>query len=277
MLAVAVAAIAITGAVNEVYSWALHRWISEAREWRNVVFELQHLAEVAAALLAVALTPRAGRWAALGVTRLRPVGMLALAVLAPLGYLWLNYLIVDGAGVLLALSRSISGIDPGPLRSGFPANFVYIALIFPACFGEELLWRGLLWRELARHPFRPWAATWITGVCWALWHISADGWVVRSERLVFCLLLSIVLSYLRLTSGSIWPCAVFHALMNVAGIFRPPDLTNGAWLADILVLVLPFAFALFLRVRGIRRMTADCRRGATPTSPVDEPGAAGSS
>jgi uncharacterized protein len=96
-----------------------------------------------------------------------------------------------------------------------------INLVFAA--GEEVGWRGHLLVRLL--PMGGPAAAVVTGVVWGLWHaplIFLDGYEYGLPHrlvgpLLFCLFtvpLSVVLSWLRLRSGSVWPAALAHGALN---------------------------------------------------------------
>ena len=93
-------------------------------------------------------------------------------------------------------------------------------------FGEELGWRGYLLRELQDRKFL--YVSLVTGVVWGLWHfplilighnypdypVAGVGMMV-----VFCILLSPVMTYIVIKSKSVITAAIFHGTMNaIAGI-----------------------------------------------------------
>ena len=93
-------------------------------------------------------------------------------------------------------------------------------------FGEELGWRGYLLRELQDKKFL--YVSLITGVVWGLWHfplilighnypdypVAGVGMMV-----VFCILLSPVMTYIVIKSKSVITAAIFHGTINaIAGI-----------------------------------------------------------
>lgn len=116
---------------------------------------------------------------------------------------------------------------PRPLR--FPVVAVLQALIVaiiatPILFGEEFGWRSYLQIRLMAH--RPLLAAIITGVIWGIWHypINLQGYNYPDNRIlglfifpVFTVLLSIILGWLRLKTGSIWPASLAHAATNAIG------------------------------------------------------------
>lgn len=123
-----------------------------------------------------------------------------------------------------------SGLAIGPwgaigitLFSGLLAGITINAVF---AFGEEIAWRGFLCRELA--PLGFWKKSLFIGVLWGAWHapMILMGHNYPSHpvigvfmMIVFCLLLSPVLMFLREKSGSVIVTAIAHGTMNaVAGI-----------------------------------------------------------
>lgn len=84
--------------------------------------------------------------------------------------------------------------------------------------GEELGWRGYLVRALL--PLGQPAAFLVSGILWGLWYAPLlvlgynypDIPVVASFLMMicYCTVLGTLLSWLRLTSHSIWPAAIAH-------------------------------------------------------------------
>jgi len=63
----------------------------------------------------------------------------------------------------------------------------------------------------------------ISGIIWAVWHLpysllyGANGGAAGFARFtLITVVLAIPLSWLRLRSGSVWPCAIFHASWNIS-------------------------------------------------------------
>lgn len=93
-------------------------------------------------------------------------------------------------------------------------------------FGEEWGWRGFLLPKLL--PLGQWPALLLTGVLWGLWHspiilLGYDypfhpkfGVILMT---IFCVITGILLGWLRLGSGSIWPAAIGHGALNAVGGF----------------------------------------------------------
>lgn len=115
---------------------------------------------------------------------------------------------------IMAAAAIISAVSFAPFINMIPA------------FGEELGWRGMLFPTLAeRMPVR--AAALVSGVIWGLWHapVIAMGHNYGMHHLGFpfagiltmvvaCTAIACWLSYLRLRTGSVWPCALAHGAVN---------------------------------------------------------------
>jgi membrane protease YdiL (CAAX protease family) len=90
-----------------------------------------------------------------------------------------------------------------------------------AAFGEEAGWRGLMLREL--EALGLWRASAIIGVVWGFWHapLIVQGhnypehpWAGVFMMTVMTVLLSPLLVYLTLRSGSVIAAAIFHGTLN---------------------------------------------------------------
>lgn len=100
--------------------------------------------------------------------------------------------------------------------------FVSLVNVF-VTIGEELGWRGFLVPALQR--FGTWPALVVSGAVWGLWHTPIillgynfgrfDGLGVL-YMVVACVLLGILLGWLRLRTGSVWPAVFAHAGVNGA-------------------------------------------------------------
>jgi uncharacterized protein len=98
--------------------------------------------------------------------------------------------------------------------------------------GEEIGWRGFLAPRLVRR-FGFTGGAILLGIIWAAWHMPillfADynsGTPAWFSIPCFCALtigLSIIMTWLRLASNSVWPCAILHASHNlfIQGFFTP--------------------------------------------------------
>lgn len=158
-------------------------------------------------------------WADLGLHRLGLSGW-GLALLAPLPILLLSYGIVWSFGI-----ASLSLPPEAGSLFGFAFNLLIDGMVFSVVFalGEEVGWRGyLLPRLLTLGPTR---AMLLSGLLHALWHFPmiflTPFYHGEGNRLIviplFVLLITVggvLYGYLRLTTHSLWPVALFHGAWN---------------------------------------------------------------
>jgi len=89
--------------------------------------------------------------------------------------------------------------------------------------GEEIGWRGFLFPAL-RQRMTFGRSAFLSGLIWAAWHYPAiafgnynNGGMLWFSLVSFTLMvvgMTFVISWLREISGSVWPCALFHAVNN---------------------------------------------------------------
>lgn len=131
-----------------------------------------------------------------------------------------------------------SFIENGKLTMGMTSNsevliiiaaffFISILNLLPNmifAMGEELGWRGFLVPELNKITSFGKTA-FFSGLIWFAWHLpaiisgsyGAPGTPLWFQILCFGFLIfsgAVILAWLRLNSGSIWPCVIFHAVHN---------------------------------------------------------------
>jgi membrane protease YdiL (CAAX protease family) len=204
-----------------------------------------------------------------------------------------------GAGLLLGLAigferwnllanvqHEISSLVPsGEIRSLPPVPVLVVittaaALTITAvegCIlttGEELGWRGHLLVRLA--PLGEARAAVGVGVVWGLWHsplIVLDGYEYPGHLwfgpFVFCLFtipVSVILAWLRLRSGTVWPGVLAHSAINAQALLVVLALSGGSSLVAPPVGILgmaPFAgMAVWLVATGRLRSPQPSGRGA---------------
>ncbi|GAA1641177.1 MULTISPECIES: CPBP family intramembrane glutamic endopeptidase [Brevibacterium] len=189
--------------------------------------------------------PGAGRLASvprcLGLWPLYPVGrvlgMSGLAVLGIYAIVMAGYLIAAAFGWmdidLFGLSgyrlaqQEIPGISTLPIAVSVAVYLLIIVVktgetaLF--AFGEEVGWRG--WLITSLRPLGTWPALIIIGVVWGLWHaplILLGYNFARPDLLglglmvVGCVMVGILLGWLRLRTGSVWPAVAAHAALNAS-------------------------------------------------------------
>jgi hypothetical protein len=106
-------------------------------------------------------------------------------------------------------------------------------------FTEELGWRGYL-----HHLWRPagfWRASLGTGVVWGIWHapmiyLFGHNYPDPNDRVmgvglfvVFCMLLSPIMTFLRDRTNSVWSAGLFHGTFNALGGLTVAAISNPAF------------------------------------------------
>src|SRR6266849_9722839 len=92
---------------------------------------------------------------------------------------------------------------------------LWVALIVVAPVGEELLFRGFLFRGFVREPRDALPGILAISLIWSLLHVQFD-WFGAS--LVFAL--GVLLGYVRLYSGSTTLVILLHALLNLESVLE---------------------------------------------------------
>ena len=175
---------------------------------------------------------------------------LGLAYFLPLIYATpvylLTWLVIRGTFSLKSFETAI--VEPyglgrwpafGTFGVALPLLFT-VGVVFEAVWslGEELGWRGFLFPRLhQRFGFH--GACLISGSIWAVWHYPEILWTdwnpgtnaffALSCFSVMIIAFAYIMGYLRVRSGSIWPCVLLHATHNtfVQGLFDPLTSTTG--------------------------------------------------
>lgn len=163
----------------------------------------------------------------------------------PLGLLAAGVLVAVALGLytpdLASLSRIVPGL-PAPALVG--VLLLVVAVLTPLYWGEEFGWTSYL--RLRILPGRPLAATLATGLIWALWHfpLAFLGYVTYSNAVLGLLLWTtgflcqeVMLTWLRLRSGTIWTTSLAHAGNNmVLSLLASELLTVRGGLDDLVVM-----------------------------------------
>ena len=173
-----------------------------------------------------------------------------LSIAIPLIYIALAYLMVWTLGLgsfpdaeaISSTAEKIGWTITNPVFF-LPIYFVFLmATGFAAgvarALGEEIGWRGFL----TPHIVEKWGfagGTFATAVIWTAWHVpllifgdyssEAPIWFALACFSVMVLAISVMLTWLRLTSNSVWPCAFLHASHNlfIQRFFTPMTKANG--------------------------------------------------
>ena len=159
---------------------------------------------VALTLWIASLFPE-GRMAALGLRRfpLRAVGLAALVVLAGL--------VVSAVLEPVLPAGEEQGFELDEWRADKVAPYILNALAVSIVgpFAEELFFRGLGFRALT--IFGSVAAVVVSGLVFGFAH----GILVAVPALA---IFGVLLAWLRLRTGSIWPCVIAHGAYNGLGV-----------------------------------------------------------
>lgn len=130
---------------------------------------------------------------------------------------------------------------------------VSFVLLLPSVLGEELGWRGLLVPQLSKlMPFTGVAL--VSGLLWAVWHWplmfmglygnEATPVVYQLVCFTLCIMsMSVIMTYIRLKTDSLWPAVIFHMSHNVFLQKFFGSMTavkaNSAWFVDEFGAVVP--------------------------------------
>lgn len=200
----------------------------------------------------------------------RPLKLLGLAYILPLLYALPVY--------LLAWEVGLGGFDPSkwivgqgltPTTGLIVLASVGVLVSLLSATGEEVGWRGLLVPELAKlTSFRN--TVLVSAAIWAAWHMPliiganyrGDGTPIAYSIACFVAMvvaMSIIMAWITLKSGSLWPAALLHATHNlfVQAVFDASTVNRGstAWLTGEfgigLVITIAIAAALLLRFGGV--------------------------
>jgi membrane protease YdiL (CAAX protease family) len=226
----------------------------------------------------------------LGVWPIRPVGRTIWTTV----FAYLGGLLLPGAALVVAALAGwfpldlvgfggfhdvlqAQGLRQLPMSIGLLVTLQLVQLPFVAAFnafvtvGEEIGWRGFLVPALLR--FGTWPALVGSGVVWGLWHapiillgynFGRTDWLGVVSMVIACVLLGIVLGWLRLATGSVWPAVFAHAGVNgaagvgavlaasgvdVSSVLRSPLGVSG-WIVLALVVIVLIVTGAFRRLRG---------------------------
>jgi membrane protease YdiL (CAAX protease family) len=121
-----------------------------------------------------------------------------------------------------------------------------------AALGEEIGWRGFLVPVLASR-FGLTGAALMSGVIWTCWHVplivfadyhgGGPAWFSVTCFAVLVMAVAFLFAWMRMVSGSVWPCVMLHAVHNtvVQAVFTPltADTGHTGWFIDEFGVALP--------------------------------------
>ena len=180
--------------------------------------------------------------------RRSPRDLFALRATRPSNYLWLVLALPATVGLNLAYLQFQDLFLPLPeaveafeLKEALDMSVFWTVLLFAVspAICEELLWRGVLQGELEKQR-RPLRTVLIVGLFFGLFHLSV-------YRLVPTGVTGAILAIIRLRTGSIFPCMLFHAAFNATLLLFIRDLDESllevvtgpaVWIAALAILAL---------------------------------------
>ena len=167
------------------------------------------------------------------------------AVIIPLAYIGLSYsvywLFVPGAftgtSILVNAITKTMNIQNQPLAITVVVVFAITILAnIPVTFGEEAGWRGLMYPIMHKMWGRNKALV-ISGGIWAIWHlpILISGLYMPGASVIYqipvfiidILAITVIVSWLRMKSNSIWPCVLWHIMHNFLDQAVFASMSNG--------------------------------------------------
>jgi membrane protease YdiL (CAAX protease family) len=155
------------------------------------------------------------------------VVLLALAIAALSGWITLDLVGFSGYREMLKAALP-AGVELPPLGLLVLAQliaipFAAVTINALAAFGEELGWRGFLVPALRQYG--TWTALLVSGAIWGLWHapVILLGYDFGRTDITGVLLMTggciawgVLLGFLRLRSGSLWPAVFAHGALNAS-------------------------------------------------------------
>lgn len=132
--------------------------------------------------------------------------MIGLALLA--GFIALSDVLLYLSGRDLVTQFQLQSYTSATAEGILPAMLFAAIVVAPA--GEEVLFRGFLFRGFARTERQVWPAIVVISLLWAALHIQYD-WT----GLLQIFFIGLFLGWVRWRSGSLWLTFVLHALFNL--------------------------------------------------------------
>ena len=219
-----------------------------------------------------------------------------LAYLVPLGYTAAAYCTIWATG--LGGFPDMAFVEKMRQSLGWPGAPVWLVIAgwfallgttvvvrgVASALGEEIGWRGFLAPALTeRYGFT--AGALATGAIWAAWHFpillfssynnGTPWWFALPCFTVGVVSISVVMSWFRLKSNSLWTAAILHSSHNafVQAYFTPLTTSRGsitAFAVDEFGFVLPLIIAAAAASFWMIRYEASPPPIATPSMPDEE-------
>lgn len=136
------------------------------------------------------------------------IGLVVLVILIAAGDALLYF-----GGYPLVTEFQMQSYTTASAEGWLPALLVGAIVFAPA--GEEVLFRGFLFRGWARSQRTTWPAIVVISILWAALHVQYD-WTGLLQIVV----IGLFLGWMRARSGSILLTLLLHALFNLEGTFE---------------------------------------------------------
>jgi hypothetical protein len=92
---------------------------------------------------------------------------------------------------------------------------LWVAVVVCAPWGEEIFFRGFLFKGWLHTSLGGWGTVVLTSLIWAAIHTHYDLYAITT---VFAA--GLLLGYARLRTGSLYPPILMHTLMNVVAMVQ---------------------------------------------------------
>ncbi|MBK0422674.1 CPBP family intramembrane metalloprotease [Leucobacter sp. CSA2] len=202
-----------------------------------------------------------------------PIAIAVLAIAIAVLFGWVKLDLVEFSGLRAMLAATL----PESAMASMPPFGLLIAvqlLMLPlgavvnsgTAFGEEFGWRG--WLVPVLRPLGTWPALVISGAIWGLWHsplillgynFGLTDWRGVALMTIACVFWGVLLGWLRLRSGSVWPAVIAHGSLNACAslvlLFAAAEpapqaalatpLGAAGWIAIAIVVAVLVAFGQF--------------------------------
>lgn len=140
-------------------------------------------------------------------------GELAFGVVVTIALIALGNLISWLFGRFIVTSFQTDIYRTASAAGFLPLLTLWLAVVVLTPVGEEVLFRGFLFRGWLRAPRDAWPVILVTAFLWSIIHVQYD-WFVIGQVFVF----GVMLGFMRWATGSTVLTIVLHALINCEGM-----------------------------------------------------------
>ncbi len=165
---------------------------------------------ITVALLAFTVWMRGADLADYLALKWAPSRIVIIAVIVLVGLIALSDTLLFLSGHALVTQFQLQSYTTAAAEGWLPAMLVAAIVVAPA--GEEIIFRGFLFRGFVRSERSVWPAIIAISIVWAALHIQYD-WT----GIVQILVVGLFLGFVRWRSGSVLLTFLLHALFNLEG------------------------------------------------------------